>query len=133
MKETFTILIADRNPRVTSFLQREMIREGYQVRVAENAHVLLKWIGDAGPVHLVILDPDLPDAVSSSLLEQLQHRLPTTPVVIHTHYPHPLPDRLEGQSEYVSVVEKSGNSIERLKQIAANIFESHRGSMTRTG
>lgn len=133
MKEAFTILIADRNPHVRSFLQREMTREGYQVHVAEKTQDVLRWIGAAGPVHLVIFDPDLADAASSSLLEQLQQTLPATSVVIHTHYPHALPGRPEDQSKFVSVVEKSGNSIERLKQIAADLFGRHQKNMSKTG
>ena len=35
VQKTSTILIADRNPHVRSFLQREMGREGYRVRLAE--------------------------------------------------------------------------------------------------
>lgn len=133
MKEAFTILIADRNPRVRSFLQREMTRDGYRVQVAENTQDLLKSVCDGGPVHLIILDPDLPDPVSFALFEQLQRCLPATPVVLHTHDPHPLSDRPEAWSECIFVIEKSGNSIERLKQVAATLFESHRDRMTKAG
>jgi DNA-binding NtrC family response regulator len=125
VKEAFTILITDRNPRVTSFLQRELARSGYQVRVAEDAQSLLKEVCEAGPVHLVILDPDLLDTAASSLLEQLQGCIPKTPVVIHTHYPNSLRYRPEALSEHVFVVEKSGSSIERLKLVAAALFETH--------
>ena len=92
MEKVFTIAIADRNPHVRGFLQREMSGEGYRIRLAESARDLLEWTFNHEPVDLIILDPDLPDAVDSHLLETLQGRLPPVPVVIHTHYPGALAD-----------------------------------------
>jgi len=42
-------------------------------------------------VDLIILDPDLPDAVDTHLLDALQDRMPPVPVVIHSHYANALP------------------------------------------
>jgi len=114
----FTIVIADRNPHVRGFLQREMSREGYRIRLAENARDLLQWAFNHEPVDLIILDPDLPDAVDSHLLEALQGRMPPVPVVIHTHYAKVLPE--EG-AKFIAV-EKGGSSVERLKQIAESLL-----------
>jgi len=118
VQKVFTIVIADRNPHVRGFLQREMSREGYRIRLAENAPDLLQWAFNHEPVDLIILDPDLPDAVDSHLLEALQDRMPPVPVVIHTHYPNGLPE--EG-AKFIPV-EKGGSSVERLKQIAENLL-----------
>src|SRR5512143_698587 len=82
----FTILIADRNPHVRGFLQREMSKEGYRIRLAESAQDLLQWVCHPEPIDLIILDPDLPDAVDVHLLNALQNRMPSVPVIIHTHY-----------------------------------------------
>lgn len=118
MHRELTIVIADRNPHVRGFLQREMVKEGYRIRLAENARDLLQWAFNHEPVDLIILDPDLPDAVDTQLLQALQNRVPPVPIVIHTHYAHSLPG---GESHFIPV-EKGGSSIERLKQIAERLL-----------
>ena len=118
MEKVFTIVIADRNPHVRGFLQREMSREGYRIRLAENARDLLQWAFNHEPIDLIILDPDLPGAVDSHLLEALQVRVPPVPVVLHTHYASALP---EAGAKLIPV-EKGGSSVERLKQIADSLL-----------
>ena len=118
MERVFTIVIADRNPHVRGFLQREMSREGYRIRLAENARDLLQWAFNHEPVDLIILDPDLPDAVDTHLLDALQDRMPPVPVVIHSHYANALP---VARPMFIPV-EKGGSSVERLKQIAENLL-----------
>jgi len=117
----FTILIADRNPRVRSFLQREMIKAGYRILVAESARDLLQWAVDRNPVDLIILDPDLPDAVDSPLMVMLRERMPMVPVIIHAHPSNNLAEP-EMPRSFVTV-EKGGNSIERLKEVAEGILK----------
>ena len=85
MHKMFTILIADRNPHVRKLLERELRAEGYQVRLAENAREVFKWTFHHEPLHLIILDPDLPDAADVSILEKLLDRIPALPVVVHTY------------------------------------------------
>ncbi|MBW1721595.1 MAG: response regulator [Deltaproteobacteria bacterium] len=120
-KVRFTILVADRNPHVRDFLRREMTVEGYQVRVAKNGMELLRWIYRHEPLDLLILDLDLPDVSELEILEKLQDRIPTLPVVIHSFVPvyinHP------GISSFAAFVEKSGNSIEKLKKIVCELLE----------
>jgi DNA-binding NtrC family response regulator len=120
VKQELTILIADRNPHIREFLKREMIAEGYRVCLARNGREVLRWVYHPDPLHLLILDPDLPDAEEVPLLEKLSDRIPTLPVVVHTflsdytHYP-PL----------VSTdvfVEKEGTSIEGLKKVIDKIL-----------
>ncbi len=121
MKKVFTILIADRNPRVRGFLQREMSREGYRILLAENARDLLEWPPDRDPVDLVILDPDLPDATDAPLMGLLRKRMPLVPVIIHAHPSHHLTE-LDAARPSITV-EKGGNSIERLKEVAQGILK----------
>jgi DNA-binding NtrC family response regulator len=118
VEREFTIVIADRNPHVRGFLQREMGREGYRIRLAENASDLLQWAFTHEPVDLIILDPDLPDAVDTHLLDALQDRMPPVPIVIHTHYTNALPET----GGHFIPVEKGGSSVERLKQIADTLL-----------
>ena len=110
-----TILIADRNGHVRDFLKREMMAEGYKIRVAKNAKEVLEWVYNHDPIHLVVLDPDLPDADEVPLLEKINDRIPTLPVVIHTFAPkNTIPPEILNK---VIFVEKLGNSIEHLKKV----------------
>ena len=120
VKNEFTILIADRNPRIREFLKREMKAEGYRVRLAGNGQEVMRLIYSREPVHIVVIDLDLPDVSELSILEKLQERIPTLPVVVHTFL-----------SEYINhpavlstaaLVEKKGNSIDRLKQVVSDIM-----------
>jgi DNA-binding NtrC family response regulator len=117
---TFTILIADRNPNVREFLRREMMAEGYRVRLAKNGREVLRWIYHYEPLDLVILDLDLPDASDAPLLEKLNDRIPTLPVVVHTFSTDYVASN--GNSLPVVFVEKEGNSIENLKKVVADML-----------
>jgi DNA-binding NtrC family response regulator len=119
-RHAFTILIADRNPNVREFLKREMMAEGYRVRLAKNGREVLRWIYHYEPLDLVILDLDLPDASDVPLLEKLNDRIPSLPVVVHTFstdYDTPINVSLP-----VAFVEKEGNSIEGLKKVVIDIL-----------
>jgi len=118
----FTVLIADRNPNVREFLRREMMAEGYRVLLAKNGREVLRWIYRYEPLDLVILDPDLPDASEVPVIEKLNDRIPTLPVVIHTFstdYDTPAEVSLS-----VTFVEKQGNSIEALKKVVASMLRN---------
>jgi DNA-binding NtrC family response regulator len=120
----FTILITDRNPRVSAFLQREMRNEGYGTRVVQSAREVLEWAFDRDPVDLIILDPDLPDTVDSHLLRMLRQRMPPIPVILHAH-PSPGLTAPDAVTAFIRV-EKGGNSVERLKEVAAALLRRPR-------
>ncbi len=124
MHPAFTILIADRNPNVRGFLGREMAREGYTVRPADSADALLHLASTTDPVHLVILDPDLPGAAPQALLQRLNALLPRVPLVLHAHDPRAAYDAAPRSDDPTLVVEKSGSSIVRLKQVAAVLADA---------
>jgi DNA-binding NtrC family response regulator len=130
MQKIFTIVIADRNPRVRGFLQREMSSADYRIRLAESVPELLQWLFDHESIDLIILDPDLPDAVDSHLLTTLQNLLPPVPVIIHTHYAHTLPEAKTGAT--FITVEKGGSSVERLKEAADDILRRQRPASSRS-
>ena len=119
-RNKFTILIADRNPNVREFLKREMMAEGYRVRLAKDSRGVLKWAFSQAPLDLLILDPDLPDTEEVGLFTQINDRIPQLPVVIHSF-----------QGDYVDYreasitavfVEKQGNSIEYLKNAVSEML-----------
>ncbi len=120
MKEPFTILIADRNPHVRRFLKREMMAEGYEVRLARSAREVLELVLNPEHLDLLILDLDFPDASELDILQKLQERFPVLPVVVHTFL-----------SEYVdhsfvlssaAFVEKEGSNIDRLKTVVRELL-----------
>jgi CheY-like chemotaxis protein len=120
LRTGFNILIADRNPRVRDFLKREMVSEGYQVRLARNGREVLQCINSSEPPDLLILDLDLPDMGQMPILEEIQKRMPTVPVVVHTFLSEYLnhPPILSN----VSLVEKQGTNIDSLKNVVLDIL-----------
>lgn len=119
MKKDITILIADRNPHVRKFLQREMTAAGYRVQLADTAREVLKRAFHREPLDLVILDPALADADESHMLHHLLNRVPTLPVV-HT-YASEYGDAFKDMEE-LFFVEKGGSSVKRLKQVVYDIL-----------
>lgn len=119
-RQSATILIADRNPNVREFLKREMTAEGYRVRLAKSGREVLRWIYHHEPLDLVILDPDLPDATDAPLLEKMNDRIPTLPIVIHSFSTEDV--AANSDSFPVVFVEKEGNSIENLKKVVEHIL-----------
>ena len=120
MKKEYTILIADRNPNVRGLLKRELENEGYLVKMAKNAREVLDWAYRPESVDLLILDPDLPDAEDLALTQKLKDRIPALPTVFHAlqleESKHP------GVSNSLMFVEKSGSSIEYMKQLVTDIL-----------
>lgn len=119
MKKEWTILIADRNPNVRGLLKRELEKEGYLIKMARNGREVLEWAYHYKFVDLLILDPDLPGVEELSLIQKLKDRIPALPTVIHALQSDDL--KLSDVSDSVVFVEKSGTSIEYVKQVVADI------------
>jgi len=122
VKQEFSILIADRNRHVRDLLKREMNAEGYRVYTAKNAQEVLKWVFSQESLDLVILDLDLPEANGICILEKINDRIPTLPVVVHsflsdyTYHPMLL--------DAAGVVEKNGVSIVKLKEVVSEVLKN---------
>jgi len=130
MKQEYTILIADRNPHVRAFLKREMENRGYQILLAGSGHEVLKWVFGTERLHLLIIDPDLPDVGRSQILKELQNRIPPLPTIIHSFSIEN--DILSATSDHIAFVEKGGESIERLKQISVELLKKVRPEVSKT-
>jgi DNA-binding NtrC family response regulator len=116
----FTLLIADRNRNVREFLKRELIAEGYRIKIAKSCQEVLKWAYHQEPLDLLILDVDLPDSSEIPVLDIIADRIPVLPVVVHSfssdysnHLSYP---------GITAFVEKSGNSVEQLKKVVFNVL-----------
>jgi DNA-binding NtrC family response regulator len=119
----FTILIADRNPNVRELLKRELVSEGYKVRLAKSSRQVLTCMEDlSSEPDLLIVDPDLPDMDEIPLLEVLKGKSPDLPVIVHTflvdyiHHPAAL--------NAAAVVEKDGKHVDRLKSIVKDLLKA---------
>ena len=120
MKKEFTILVADRNPRVRSLLKRELTLEGYRVLLAQSCRDVVRAVFQPDAIDLIILDPDLPDAEEVELMEKIFNRVPQMPVIIHAFISeHP---ELMGNWHPEAFVEKSADSLERLISKVSTLF-----------
>ena len=119
--DAFTILIADRNPRVRDFLQRELMAEGYQTKIAKDGREVLALSDADESCELVILDLDMPQVSGLRVLETIQQRRPSLPVIIHTflteYEHHPAVQRAAG------FWEKRGNNIDGFKTMAMEVLK----------
>jgi DNA-binding NtrC family response regulator len=120
-KNQFTILIADRNPRVRELLRREFTSSGYRVLLAENGGDVLKIVNADQVLDLLILDIDIPYPGGLTVLNKLQRWKPQLPVVVYTYFTEyakdPAVERAAG------FLEKQGDNIGRLKEMVAQILQ----------
>ena len=121
LAQEYTLLIADRNRYVREFLGREMVKEGYQIRFAKTGAEVLRWIYNPDPVDLLIMDPDFPDINPLALLERIEDRIPTLPVVVHAFASEQIPQT--GILSTFTFVEKEGGSIEDLKRVVLQMLQ----------
>lgn len=70
MDKSPTILVADRNANIRAFLERELMAEGYDIRLAKCGREVLKWAYRMQHIGLIILDL----ATNSFQLGQLHNR-----------------------------------------------------------
>lgn len=113
MKDKCLVLIADRNPHVRRFLQRELGAAGYPVQVAESGQEVLEMVSQSSRVKVLIIDPDFPDLDSGQLISSLWECQPTLTTVIHS-----FDAENQGKASPTACticIEKSGNSVESIK------------------
>ncbi|MBI4642362.1 MAG: response regulator [Deltaproteobacteria bacterium] len=111
------ILIADRNRHVREFLRRELMIEGYQVEVARDGREVLEMIHGRTPPDLLILDLELPYVTELKVLELLQEKLPSLPVIIHSF----LPESESHLPETAKFLEKREDT-DLLKEVVAELL-----------
>ena len=100
-----------------------MTAAGYRTRLAENARQVLKLAFQGEPLDMIILDPDLPDADETHMLEHLLDRIPMLQLIMHT-YPSEYGSGLKDKKDVV-FVEKGGRSVECLKQVVYETLVEH--------
>ena len=122
MNRPVILLIADRNPHVREFLKRELMAEGYQIRLVKSGQELIDDVHNPDTLpDMVILDPDLPDGNDLSLVHHIHLIVPELPIVIHT-----LQTEMIHQLDAVHpviFVEKKGSSVDHLKQAVKALLD----------
>jgi DNA-binding NtrC family response regulator len=107
---------------VRELLKREMMAEGYRVRLAKNGQEVLEQVYQYEPLDLLILDLDLPDAGEVAIFEGIEDRIPNLPVVVHSF----LSDYANNPVVFTTAVfvEKNGSSIESLKKVVFEVLHN---------
>ena len=113
MKDSFTILIADRNRHIRELLRREFEADGYRVQLAKDGKQLLTVINSAKPLELLILDLEIPYVNGAEIIERLKDREPPVPVVIHTFFSGDVKSFAVEKAS--ALVEKTGDKIDHLR------------------
>jgi len=107
------ILVADRNPHVRSFLQRELSTDGFHVLIAKDGREVLRLLDTADLPDLLILDIDLPHVSGLEILKKLQDQEALLPVMVHTllkeYADHPT------VRNAAAFVEKTGDNVDGFK------------------
>ncbi len=114
MENEHIILVADRNPRIRDFMERELRVEGYRVNAVETVAQLLHRLTRGTLPDLLVLDPDLPGGGAEDHVWPVLTRHSHLPVVFHclaANIPMPMP-----RMRCTVIVEKSASSIDLVKQ-----------------
>ena len=120
----YLILIADRNPHVRGYLEREMINAGYKVKLAGSYRNVVETLNGSQQIDGIIIDPDLPGVDIGAKQAGLNPGPRPIPVIVHTLL------KKNGRRFFFSPweisIEKSGNSVEQLKQTLGRLFDADR-------
>lgn len=122
MKNPYLILVADRNPRIRDFIQRELKYDGHRVFTVENYDQMKNWITRPGPLDILVIDPNMSGLDDHAELESILLGRPTLSVIFHCMASDYL-DLSAGERK-VLFVEKSGQSVDLLKQRIGMLFDT---------
>jgi DNA-binding response OmpR family regulator len=112
METRFTILIADRNPRIRQFLEREFVSDGYRVLLAKDGSELAATIARDDTFDLLIVDDETMTQGGSQLVQLLSRQASSVPFIIHSYVIGGADPTIETAA--ATVVKKTG-SLEELK------------------
>ena len=121
MRDSFTILITDRNRHVRELLRREFEADGYRVRLAKDGRQVLTVISSDKPLDLLILDLEIPYVNGAEIIERLKDREPPVPVVIHTFFSGDVESPAVEKAS--ALVEKTGDNIDHLRSVVEEVLQ----------
>jgi DNA-binding NtrC family response regulator len=120
MKKIYVVLVADRNPHIRDFVQRELKEEGHRVFTAKNADQLKGWILRPIQLDVLVIDPNMMGIENHEQIRNLLALRPKIPVVFHCFEPDCT--SLKDIVEKVIFVEKSGQSVDTIKDIIGSLL-----------
>lgn len=126
VKHIFTVLIADKNSNVLSFLKRDLVETGYMVFTAKDVRALMGIVNNNNQKpDFLIIDPVLPGVNVCSLLRELKEQNPDLPIIIHAYMSdfYDYPAIMEG----VFFIEKDGHSIVHIKKAIFDMINDRQG------
>ena len=96
------VLVVEPDELLLESYRNCLAKHGFEVATAQNGPVAIRLLNDFAP-HVVVLEPELPDAWGDRLLEMIRDdpRMPSVPVIVLTRleqrtYHHPVqPARLD--------------------------------------
>ena len=121
MDREFTIVIADRNRRIREFLGRELVLEGYHVRLVGDRHALSTMIRGDDTLDLLVLDDMILPPDEFRIVAQLENRIQPLAFIIHSFSTECVDVCLSRTA--AALVEKRGN-IGELKKAVKQVLRS---------
>ena len=116
-----TVLLADRNPRIRKFVQRELLSEGHEVVTAADAVQLTAWLTSSVHLDALVVDPDMPGIENCDHLCSLLSSRPNLPVILHCLVSDEAAIPIE--STRLLLIEKNGDSTDGLKHLLSSLFK----------
>ncbi|MGC8720625.1 MAG: hypothetical protein ACP5TY_11545 [Thermodesulforhabdaceae bacterium] len=113
------LLVLDRNRNVRAFLQRELLREGYEVVLVRNLLELREQLKKDLTFDLLIVDVDVSDSNTVQILSWISGN--RIPVVIHSNLPEHwveeyIVKNMPGEAQTPIVIVEKEN-VEELKKV----------------
>lgn len=123
MTDRFLILVTDLNPRIRSFLSRELTALGYQTVEAGREAALRPFLVGKMAADLLILDPEIARDDLTGLLGRILELKPELPIVIHSSRDDPPAQSLP--LGWRPTVVKNGFSIQGLAEEVDRLLHRH--------
>lgn len=120
MTNQYLILVADRNPRIRDFVQRELKAEGYRVYTVANLDQLKNWVSRPGQLDILVIDPNMSGLENRKELEGMLISRPAMPVIFHSAAPESIDPA--NCKRPVIYIEKSGQSVDVIKAQISTLF-----------
>jgi CheY-like chemotaxis protein len=117
--ESFHILVTDSNHHVCNLLQRELQKEGYEVRSPTSEVKPHDYLRSTATIDLLILDPQLCHPCDQTLVSEILRYHPEIQIILHSYK-----DVLSGlkTGDTIHRIEKNAESIGSLKIAVRNCF-----------
>ena len=116
MKNKFTILIGDRNENIRDFLKRELMQEGYDIRLAKNGREILNMAKSHPPPDLIVMDIFVQIIDGLIVIEELRKGNSNIPIVVFTDLVEYKDDPIVKKAD--AFLEKEGQTDELIETVS---------------